>query len=71
VIEDSTTQCLLFPDIWANRNSNTEKPVRDLLTKEMIIFQYTHGVRGSDRISPDFYTLTNSSSIVLAMRQKS
>ena len=42
---------------WANRNSETEKPVRDLLTKDTTIFQYTHGVADSDRISPDSYTL--------------
>ena len=42
---------------WANRNSETEKPVRDLLTKEMTVFQYTHGVKDPSRISPDSYTL--------------
>jgi len=42
---------------WANRNSETEKPVRDLLTRKMTTFQYTHGVGDSDRISPDSYTL--------------
>ena len=42
---------------WANRNSETEKPVRNLLTKEMTIFQYTHGVTDPDRISPDSYTV--------------
>jgi pimeloyl-ACP methyl ester carboxylesterase len=42
---------------WANRNSETEKPVRDLLTKNTTIFQYTHGVTDSDRISPDCYTM--------------
>ncbi len=42
---------------WANRNSETEKPVRDLLTKEMTMFQYKHGVKDSDRISPDAYTV--------------
>ena len=42
---------------WANRNSKTEKPVRGLLTKDMTIFQYTHGVKDSERISPDAYTL--------------
>jgi pimeloyl-ACP methyl ester carboxylesterase len=45
---------------WANRNSDTEKPVRSLLTKEMIMFQYTHGVADSDRNSPDSYTLDQS-----------
>ena len=42
---------------WANRNSETEKPVRDLLAKDTTIFQYTHGVTDSDRISPDSYTV--------------
>lgn len=42
---------------WANRNSETEKPVRDLLLKETTIFQYTHGVGDPDRISPDSYTV--------------
>jgi pimeloyl-ACP methyl ester carboxylesterase len=42
---------------WANRNSETEKPVRDLLTKKMTVFQYTHGVEDGERISPDSYTV--------------
>lgn len=42
---------------WANRNSETEKPVRDLLMKETTIFQYTHGVSDPGRISPDSYTV--------------
>ncbi len=42
---------------WANRNSETEKPVRNLLTKEMTIFQYIHGVTDPDQISPDSYTV--------------
>jgi pimeloyl-ACP methyl ester carboxylesterase len=42
---------------WANRNSETEAPVRALLTKETTIFQYTHGVKDVSRISPDSYTL--------------
>ena len=42
---------------WANRNSETEKPVRALLTKEMTLFQYTHGVTDPTAISPDAYTL--------------
>jgi pimeloyl-ACP methyl ester carboxylesterase len=40
---------------WANRNPETEKPVRALLTKETTIFQYTHGVNDLSRISPDSY----------------
>src|SRR6266478_7911928 len=42
---------------WANRNSETEKPVRDLLKKETTIFQYTHGTKDVSRISPDSYTV--------------
>lgn len=42
---------------WANRNTETEKPVRDLLTRKMTMFQYTHGVGDSERISPDSYTV--------------
>ncbi len=42
---------------WANRNGETEKPVRGLLTKETTIFQYTHGVKDAGRISPDAYTV--------------
>ena len=41
---------------WANRNAETEKPVRELLKKETTIFQYTHGVQDVSRISPDSYT---------------
>lgn len=41
---------------WKNRNSDTEKPVRDLLKKETTVFQYTHGTKDSSRISPDAYT---------------
>jgi pimeloyl-ACP methyl ester carboxylesterase len=42
---------------WANRNPETEKPIRDLLKKETTIFQYTHGVSDPEQISPDSYTL--------------
>lgn len=42
---------------WVDRNSETEKPVRGLLTQETTIFQYTHGVRDPERISPDSYTV--------------
>src|SRR6476619_3908553 len=41
---------------WADRNAETEKPVRTLLTKETTVFQYTHGVKDPQRISPDAYT---------------
>jgi pimeloyl-ACP methyl ester carboxylesterase len=42
---------------WVNRNAETEKPVRGLLTKETTIFQYTRGVKDVSRISPDSYTV--------------
>jgi pimeloyl-ACP methyl ester carboxylesterase len=42
---------------WANRNPETEKPVRDLLKKDTTIFQYTHGTKDVSRISPDSYTV--------------
>src|SRR5260370_20552776 len=42
---------------WANRNSETEKPVRELLKKETTIFQYTHGTKDVSRIGPDSYTV--------------
>jgi pimeloyl-ACP methyl ester carboxylesterase len=42
---------------WANRSPETEKPVRELLTKQTTVFQYTHGVKVLSRISPDSYTV--------------
>ncbi|MBW8748743.1 MAG: alpha/beta hydrolase, partial [Acidobacteria bacterium] len=42
---------------WANRNAETEAPVRGLLSKETTIFQYTHGVKDVSRINPDSYTV--------------
>jgi pimeloyl-ACP methyl ester carboxylesterase len=42
---------------WVDRNVETEKPVRALLTKETTMFQYTHGVKDVSRISPDSYTV--------------
>jgi pimeloyl-ACP methyl ester carboxylesterase len=41
---------------WANRNAETEAPVRGVLTLEGTTFQYTHGVKDVSRISPDSYT---------------
>jgi len=41
---------------WANRNGETEKPVRSLLTAEITKFQYTHGAKDPSKISPDSYT---------------
>lgn len=42
---------------WTRRTPETEQPVRALLTPETTRFQYTHGVRDANRISPDAYTL--------------
>ena len=42
---------------WKERTAATEAPVRSLLTKEMTIFQYTHGVKDEALISPDAYTV--------------
>jgi len=41
---------------WANRNLETEKPVRDLLKLQTTRFQYTHGAKNPESISPDSYT---------------
>lgn len=41
---------------WANRNPETEKPVRALLTADTTLFQYTRGANDPNRISPDSYT---------------
>jgi pimeloyl-ACP methyl ester carboxylesterase len=41
---------------WANRNTETEKPARALLTPETTRFQYTHGAKNLASISPDSYT---------------
>ncbi|MBI3650846.1 MAG: alpha/beta hydrolase [Acidobacteria bacterium] len=42
---------------WANRNEETEKAARALLQSETTIFQYTHGVRNPQKISPDAWTM--------------
>jgi pimeloyl-ACP methyl ester carboxylesterase len=41
---------------WAKRSAETEAPVRALLRLPTTIFQYTHGVSDTSRISPDAYT---------------
>jgi pimeloyl-ACP methyl ester carboxylesterase len=45
-----------FHAFWANRNPETEKPVRALLSADMTRFQYTHGTSDPSRISPDSFT---------------
>ena len=39
--------------LWANRNEETEKPLRGLLTPEGARFLYVTGARDPERISPD------------------
>jgi pimeloyl-ACP methyl ester carboxylesterase len=41
---------------WANRNKETEKPVRGLLSLETTTFQYMHGAKNPKAISPDNWT---------------
>ena len=41
---------------WANRTTETEKPVRALLTLETTTFQYTYGAKNPKQISPDNWT---------------
>ena len=42
---------------WKNRNPETEKKARELLTIEITKFQYTKGFRAPENVSPDTYTL--------------
>jgi len=41
---------------WKERNAETEKKVRGLLTRETTKFQYTKGFRNSENVNPDSYT---------------
>ncbi len=41
---------------WQERTAETEKAARTLLTKETTLFQYTHGVKEIEKVSPDSYT---------------
>ena len=41
---------------WANRNAETETPVRSLLTLQTTQFQYTHGMKEVGAVSPDSWT---------------
>jgi pimeloyl-ACP methyl ester carboxylesterase len=41
---------------WADRNEETEKAPRSLLTRETTIFQYTQGAKVLAAVSPDGYT---------------
>lgn len=42
---------------WAERNGKTEAPLRDILTLEGTQWQYTHGTRNPEGVSPDTWTL--------------
>ncbi|MEZ0212561.1 MAG: alpha/beta fold hydrolase [Xanthobacteraceae bacterium] len=42
---------------WKNRNAETEKPIRNLLTPEMTRFEYTQGAKRPERLSPDAWTI--------------
>jgi pimeloyl-ACP methyl ester carboxylesterase len=42
---------------WEERTSETEAPVRKLLTLDTTKFQYLHGAKNPSKISPDTYTL--------------
>jgi pimeloyl-ACP methyl ester carboxylesterase len=42
---------------WKERTSETEAPVRKLLTLDTTKFQYLHGAKNPSKISPDTYTL--------------
>lgn len=42
---------------WAERNATTEEAARALLQRETTIFQYTHGARQPETISPDAWTV--------------
>jgi len=41
---------------WADRTPRTEMAARALLTRDTTVFQYTHGARRPDRVSPDAWT---------------
>lgn len=43
--------------LWQNRNEETEKPVRGVLTVEGTKFQYLHGTRAPEATSPDDWML--------------
>jgi pimeloyl-ACP methyl ester carboxylesterase len=41
---------------WADRNEETEKAPRTLLTRQTTVFQYMHGAKNPAAVSPDGYT---------------
>ncbi len=42
---------------WADRTPDTERPARALLTRDTTVFQYTHGARRPEAVSPDAWTV--------------
>jgi pimeloyl-ACP methyl ester carboxylesterase len=42
---------------WKEKTAEHEKPLRGFLTRESTIWQYTHGVRNREAISPDNWTV--------------
>lgn len=42
---------------WSNRNAETEQPIRELLSFESTLWQYTQGVHNQEHISPDAWTM--------------
>jgi pimeloyl-ACP methyl ester carboxylesterase len=55
-VEGISSAFELLKPFWANRNADTEQPVRSLLTAETTKFQYTHGAKDAGNISPDSWT---------------
>jgi len=45
-----------FQPFWQNRNAETEMPLRGFLALNTTQFQYTHGARHVEAISPDTWT---------------
>jgi pimeloyl-ACP methyl ester carboxylesterase len=45
-----------FKPFWQNRNAETEAPLRGFLALGTTKFQYTHGARNVEAISPDTWT---------------
>jgi pimeloyl-ACP methyl ester carboxylesterase len=46
-----------FPPFWSNRNTETEKPLRDFLTITGTKFQYLDGAENPENLNPDGYSM--------------
>lgn len=46
-----------FQPFWRERTAATEAPLRAFLERDAQVWQYTHGVRAPERISPDNWNL--------------